>query len=348
MIWIRADANREIGTGHVMRCLSIAVELQKCRQEVLFILADDEAAALLSARGQKYVVLHTDYSRPEEELELLLPMLSEKRPELLLIDSYFVTPHYLGEVGKYTHTVYMDDKFSFPCPVDAVINYNIYGELLPYREEALPCTRKFFLGCAYAPLREEFQEISYQVKDSAKDVLITTGGSDKYNLAGKILQCALSDTEGKTLQYHVVSGSFNPHLPELTAVSEKHANVHIYQNVHNMAELMKQCDIALTAGGSTMYELCAVGVPIVCFSFVDNQEKIVETFVEKGLVCYGGNYLKEKEELPKRVVEHIRLLAASKALREDYSHREEKLVDGKGAERLAQGLIEILCDSGKV
>lgn len=341
MIWIRADANQEIGTGHVMRCLAIAAGLKKYGQEVLFILADDEATALLSAREQKYVVLHTDYSRPEEELELLLPMLLEKKPELLLADSYFVTPRYLGEVGKYTHTVYMDDKFSFPCPVDAVINYNIYGELLPYEKEALPRTRKFLLGCAYAPLREEFRGISYQVKKRAADVVITTGGSDKYNLAGKILQCALSDIEGKKLQYHVVSGSFNPNLPELTAVSEKHANVHIYQNVRNMAELMKRCDIAVTAGGSTMYELCAVGVPIVCFSFVDNQEKIVETFVEKGLVCYGGNYLKEKEELPKQVVEHVRLLAESKTLREDYSRREKKLVDGKGADRLAEALMEL-------
>ncbi len=348
MIWIRADANQEIGAGHVMRCLSIATRLQKCGQEVLFILADDGAAALLSARGQKYIVLHTDYSRPEDELGLFCPMLSEEKPELLLIDSYFVTPCYVREVGKYTRTVYMDDKFSFPCPADGVINYNIYGELLPYREEAQDKSRKFFLGCSYAPLRDEFQAISYQVEEKAEDVLITTGGSDKYNLAGKILRCALLDGEGGKLQYHVVSGSFNSNLPELTAVSQKHANVHIYQDVRNMAELMKQCDIAVTAGGSTMYELCAVGVPIICFSFVDNQERIVETFVDKGLVCYGGNYLKEKDELPKRVVEHIRLLAESKALREGYSRREKKLVDGRGAERIAQELIGIACENVKI
>ena len=345
MILIRADGGREIGSGHIMRCLSVAGALQEQGKEVLFVLADDAAAELLTAMGQQFRILHTDYHRMEEELPVLIPILETYRPELFLADSYFVTAEYLE---RHTKTAYIDDICAFPCPVDILINYNIYGELLPYKERALPRNRAFLLGCAYAPLRAEFRNLDYSVKDNAAHVLITTGGGDKYNLAGQILQLALSDTDCRKLCYHVISGSFNSNLSKLLAVSEVHSNVQIHQNVRNMAELMQQCDIAVTAGGSTMYELCAVGAPIVCFSFADNQERLVETFLEKRLACYGGNYLKEKEELPKRVVEHIRLLAESKTLREEYSHREKKLVDGKGAERLAHGLIEILCESGKV
>ena len=345
MIWIRADAGKEIGTGHIMRCLSIALALQERGQEVCFVLADDEAAGLLAARGLAYTVLHTDYRRMEEELTILLPMLEEKRPDLLLTDSYFVTPYYLEQVGKYTKTAYVDDTFSFPYPVDVVINYNIYGEQLPYKEKALPRNREFLLGCDYVPLRKEFGQKTYRVNEQAENVLITTGGSDKYNLACRILEEALACPETGSLIYHVISGAFNVNHEELQKMADKHPNVYLYRNVGNMAELMEKCDIAVTAGGSTMYELCAVGVPVICFSFVDNQEKTVEAFREKELVCYGGDYLKEGKQMPVRIVEAIRHLKES-CLRQMYSRREKMLVDGAGAERIAEKLIN-MSETGK-
>lgn len=340
MIFIRADGGREIGSGHIMRCLSIAGALQRQGQEVLFILADDSAAGLLTERGQKYRILDSDCCRMEKELSVLRPLLEAYRPKLFLADSYFVTEDYLKQVGKYTKTAYIDDLGMFPCPADVVINYNIYGEALPYREKALPQNRAFLLGCSYAPLREEFENAVYAVREKAAHVLITTGGGDKYNLAEQILGSVLSEETCRRLQYHVVSGSFNSHLPSLQAVAAKHPNVKVYENIRNMAALMAQCDIAVTAGGSTMYELCAVGVPIICFSFVDNQERLVETFAQKGIVCYGGNYLREKEELPKKAAGYVRLLAESKTLREDYSRLERGLVDGRGAERIAKELLK--------
>ena len=341
MIFIRADGGREVGSGHIMRCLSIAGALQRRGEEVLFLLADDSAAGLLAERGQKYRILYSDYQKMEAELSALRPLLEAYAPKLFLADSYFVTAGYLKQVGEYTQTVYIDDMCAFPCPADVVINYNIYGEALPYKERALPQNRVFLLGCSYAPLREEFGSTAYEVREKAEHVLITTGGGDKYNLAEQILRSVLSEEICRRLQYHVVSGSFNRHLSCLQAVAAKHPNVKVYENIRNMAALMAQCDIAVTAGGSTMYELCAVGVPIICFSFADNQERLVETFAEKGIVCYGGNYLREKEELPEKVAAHVRLLAESKTLREDYSFRGKNLVDKRGAERIAERLLRI-------
>ena len=125
MIAIRADANKEIGTGHIMRCLSIAAALQEAGQEVCFILADTEALALLKSKGQQVYVLHSDYRQLEEEIPKLCELVERLSPDYLLIDSYYVTPEYLRKLGKYTKTAYVDDKNSFPYPVDMVINYNI-------------------------------------------------------------------------------------------------------------------------------------------------------------------------------------------------------------------------------
>lgn len=335
MIWIRADANKEIGSGHVMRCLSVAAALKKQGQQVCFILADEGALPLLQERGQAYQILHTAYNDMEQELGQFASLLRSQKPDLLLVDSYFTTEHYLRTVREYVKTVCMDDVPRFAYPVDGIINYNIYGDCLPYEE-----IQQLYLGVAYAPLREQFQGIAYTVRPVVKDVLITTGGSDKYNLAGKILEEVLSGQETAVFTYHVVSGAFNPHYDTLRKLSEVHKNIRLYQNVKDMAALMQQADIAITAGGSTMYELCAVGVPILCFSFVDNQELIVETFAQKGLVYYGGNYLKEQEAFAGNVAAALTALAASKELRQQYSQKEKQLIDGCGAERIATALCE--------
>lgn len=341
MIGIRADANSEIGTGHIMRCLSVAAALKECGRDVCFILADEAAAELVSDKGQNYLILHSDYRRMEAELPKLCSVIEENSMECLLIDSYFVTSEYLEQVGKMVHTVYMDDMNAFPYPVDVVVNYNIYGDLLPYRENTLKQETQFWLGTAYAPLREEFQQVEYTVRDTVQNVLITTGGADRYNLAGQILKKVLQDSITRQLHYHVVSGRFNQHFAALQQLAGEHPNVHIHQNVTQMAELMKGCDVAITAGGSTMYELSAIGVPIICFSFAENQEQLVETFVRKQKVCFGGNYLTEKEALFDHIAENLGLLAAHKETRAKYSKIERKLVDGQGALRIARAISEL-------
>lgn len=338
MIWIRADANSNIGTGHMMRCMSIGHALRECGQEVCFLLADASGAKLLESRGFSYRILHTNYQDMESELPKLCKWLAENAVSWLLIDSYYVTREYLMELRSFTRTAYVDDMNAFPYPVDLLVNYNIYGDMLPYREQAaLPDTR-FLLGTDYVPLREEFKQVEYSVREQGEHVLVTTGGSDLYHLAGQLLEKALQKEETRNLHYHVVSGAFNKNLPALLTLEAKYPNVHIYQNVTNMAELMRQCDVAVSAGGSTMYELCAVGVPIICFSFVDNQEQIVQTFVKKEVVCYGGNYLLQKESLLDDIVKQLALLAGHKEIREQYSVRQRRLVDGHGAMRIAREL----------
>lgn len=346
MIWIRADANPEIGSGHIMRCLSIADACRALGERVCFILADDGAAALLEGRGQEYLVLGTAYNHMEEELEPgrgeggLQGLLQTQKPDLLLVDSYFVTERYFALLRKYVKVIYMDDIPRFDYAVDGIVNYNIYGENMEYNS---PSISKRWLGPAYAPLRTQFQRVEYEVRHAAEDVLITTGGSDKYNLAGLLLDKVLSEKQTGKLRYHVVSGALNPHFAILEALAEKHDNIRLYRNVTDMAELMKRCDIAITAGGSTMYELSAVGVPLLCFSFVDNQERIVEAFWQRGLAAYGGNYLKEQECFAANVAKALAELAADEERRRQYSRRLRAVVDGEGAGRLALALLGREC-----
>lgn len=334
MIFIRADANEKIGTGHVMRCMAIADAIKQCGQQVCFLIADKEGSRLLKDRNQEYLVLNTDYTALEEELPVLRRIFREKRPDFLLVDSYYATPEYFREIRKDVPTGLLDDGVLTGYPVDVLINYNIFASDVLYRAAGETGT-KYLLGPGYVPLRKEFTEVDYTVREKAERVLITTGGSDQYNLGTKLLKRALAGPDTADLRYTVISGAFNTHLNELQELANRHENVRVCSNVGNMSELMRESDLAVSAGGSTMYELSAAGVPVICFSFVDNQERIVRGFAERELVGFAGNYLAQGEAMTEEIVYHLDRLAADWQLRKSYSQKLRKLVDGQGALRIA-------------
>lgn len=379
MVVIRADANSKIGMGHVMRCLSVTDALLKRGEEVLFVTADDTPVPLLTKKGVPYRVLHTNYADMEAELPELWEVLRElpqgaespdatlaQKNTSILVDSYYVTEKYLAALKKRITTIYMDDIYAFSYPVDMLINYNIYGEEMGYEKDAAFADTKLLLGTEYVPLREEFsagagyaqsrKELSAETENvtPAEDrlhqtaeqgrtadggILITTGGSDSFNLAGQLLMEAMKYDALKEKEYHVVSGSLNPHIGELQALAQKHENIHIHCNVTNMAELMAESKVALSAGGSTLYELCAMGVPVIAFSFAENQERLVQTFVKRGIAQYGGNYRTDGNKMIQNTIAGLETLLEDKNLRSEYRKKARTLVDGKGAERIAEALL---------
>lgn len=379
MVVIRADANSKIGMGHVMRCLSVADALLKRGEEVLFVTADDTPVPLLTKKGIPYCVLHTDYADMEAELPELWEVLRElpqgaespdaalaQKNTSILVDSYYVTEKYLAALKKRITTIYMDDIYAFSYPVDMLINYNIYGEEMGYEKDAAFADTKLLLGTEYVPLREEFsagagyaqsqKELSAETENvtPAEDrlhqtveqgrtadggILITTGGSDSFNLVGQLLMEAMKYDALKEKEYHVVSGSLNPHIGELQALAQKHENIHIHCNVTNMAELMAESEVALSAGGSTLYELCAMGVPVIAFSFAENQERLVQTFVKRGIAQYGGNYRTDGNKMIQNTIAGLETLLEDKNLRTEYRKKARTLVDGKGADRIAEALL---------
>lgn len=299
-----------------------------------------------------------------ESPEMVLPQMPSQRVEsseealpqrntAILVDSYYVTEKYLAALKKRITTIYMDDIYAFSYPVDMLINYNIYGEEMGYEKDAAFADTKLLLGTEYVPLREEFaagagyaqsrKVLSLgaaNVTPAANcGILITTGGSDSFNLAGQLLMEAMKYDALKEKEYHVVSGSLNPHIGELQALAEKHENIHIHCNVTNMAELMAENEVALSAGGSTLYEFCAMGVPVIAFSFAENQERLVQTFVKRGIAQYGGNYRTDGNKMIQNTIAGLETLLEDENLRAEYRKKARTLVDGKGADRIAEAIL---------
>ena len=129
---MRADINPNIGQGHVMRLLSVADALRDMGNSCAFILASDSRNDLIIASAYQVFILKTAYTQMDEEIDEVLHICSEYKANLLLVDSYYVTPGYLQTMKNHICTGYLDDVYSFAYPVDVLINYNIYADEKKY------------------------------------------------------------------------------------------------------------------------------------------------------------------------------------------------------------------------
>ena len=339
LFFIRADGNTKIGIGHIMRCMTIADELVRLvkRSEVVFVCADEASARVVRDRDFDVRVLGTDYTDMESELLEFRDILSEYEAYDIrfLLDSYYVTNKYIESLRKFGKVAMLDDLQEQSFPADIIINYNIYANKAKY-EELYGDKGSFYIGAKYAPLRPQFMDTTYQVKDRVENVLITMGGADYMNIAGKVYE-VLGGLDS-SIKYHLISGVYSPFFEELKEKEEKNDNLTVYHDVVDMASVMKKCDVAITAGGSTVYELSSIGVPLICISYADNQLQNAE-YIGENISDYVGAYDKAMDDTVSRLVSVFTEKYMSREYREECYKKEKGLVDGKGAARIAQVLM---------
>ena len=176
MIFIRADLNETIGTGHVMRCLSIARAFTEMGESVKFITADHKGDGIIASQGFENQCLESDWANMESELDSLEKLIEESDPLLLLVDSYYVTPLYLKELSSMIRIAYIDDLNKEKWSVDFLINYNIFSDEFDYSWYNNSITRTI-LHPQYAPIRDEFKNAPRHKIKKVTDVLVSAGGS---------------------------------------------------------------------------------------------------------------------------------------------------------------------------
>ena len=335
MLYIRTDMNQTIATGHLMRCLAIADAARTLGEASTFLLADKQAVSLLEEHGYPYIVLHTDWKDMESELSILLPLIAEKKIEKLLIDSYQVTAAYLEALTKATKTVYLDDLGEFPYPVDIVICYANYWEKLGYAEKG--DFRKGFFGPSYAPLRREFQDCQKKlIKPRVENLLLLSGGTDPYHILADILEQI--DPE-LYLRIDIICGKYHTGYDSLCELYKSYNNIHIHKAVSHIETLMEQADLAVAAGGTTLYELCACGTPTISYAMADNQLENVRQFQEDGIIDYAGDV--RYENAIEHIMAYVKQYHRDASLRRERSERMQNIVDGRGAERSARALMDL-------
>lgn len=336
MIVIRADANEFIGTGHVMRCLSIADAFAVRNREVRFATSDHSADRMIHQRGYDTICLKRKWDALDgENLDGLLELY---KPELLIVDSYFVTGNYFNRLKGKVCTAYIDDLNSDSWDVDYLINYNISADTAAYFRYRDTQT-KLLIGPQYAPLRKEFRGMEKHRIKIVKDILVSAGGADPEMITERIMSEACH--RWKNITFHFVIGALNPRIERIKTLSERNENAVLHINERNMAELMRVCDIAISAAGSTLYELCACGLPAVIYVLADNQLLLAKGFSEKGLMLNAGD-CRNNTVFINELITVVQSLIDERKKRQKMSLRMQRLIDGNGAGRLAEELLGLL------
>ena len=217
------------------------------------------------------------------------------------------------------------------------VNYNIYGPDLDYAalysKAGVPLPQ-LLLGPHYAPLRRQFQNLPPRaVRQKVQDILVSTGGADAQHIALQLAQYLSGQGSLEDVQYHFVAGAMNADLPALQAIARQCAAIRVHQNVQNMARLMRQCDLAIAAAGSTLYELCACGVPTVTYAFADNQLLGMRAFEKQGVMVGAGDV--RSLHIPLEVItSRVEEVSLNYKNRKRLASKMQRLVDGSGAGRI--------------
>ncbi len=134
MIGIRTDANKKIGMGHIMRCLSIASRLKELGEDAIFFTSGDYAADFIRSKGFECFILPYEYKNKNEEIYKFIDILKDKKISKVLLDSYEVTLKYMTELNRAVKIAYIDDLNLFRYPVDLIINYTYNTDMSLYNE----------------------------------------------------------------------------------------------------------------------------------------------------------------------------------------------------------------------
>lgn len=332
MIGFRVDANENVATGHMMRCIAIAIECRRRGIDCIFILAENKETQRLIDYGFSYRILDSKWNDMEGEEEKLIKLIKELQLDRLVIDSYQATASYLACINDIVPVLYIDDMAKEIYSVDAILRYGQWPEDNTYKERYSSTNVSLLIGMQYVPLREEFQkdDISVQREDS---ILITTGGTDTYNVTYKVL-CELENRrEFDNYKFEVIIGSLNQNKEELQKLQKSDKRIMLNQNVKDMGKFMHKCRLAVSAGGTTLYELCACGIPTVCFSFADNQQEFTYEMGKHRIMRYAGD-AREQLNIGKVIVDELVWFHDDKNKAEQYTDRMQKLIDVKGTQRI--------------
>ena len=338
---IRADASPDIGTGHVMRSLALAQCWQDAGGDVLFAMARS-TKAIRSRLITENCALNSIQATPgsREDADYILQQALRLNAEWIVIDGYNFDTEYLKQIKSEGHKIlFIDDEGKCVRYVsDAVLNQNITA-LESWYTLREPGTQ-LLLGPQFCLLRREFSQWrrwKREIPQVGRKVLVTLGGSTPAEAALRIIESIQTlNIEELNIVLAIGGSSADANRME-RALAGAPGNVSICKDVADMATLMGWADLAISAAGSTCWEMCLLGLPAVLVSVASNQTPIAkELHRQRCAFCLGNAHDFSPRELAGAVEE----LLLSREKRSSLSFNARRLVDGCGGERVLSAMLK--------
>lgn len=343
-----------MGTGHVMRCLTLANALARKGATVEFICREHpgnligkiqqegfRVHALDAGAGDHTVtepcLAHAEWLgvSQEQDAKACQSILSQANPDWLIVDHYAIDRVWQSELKPfYKKLMVIDDLADRHHLCNLLLDQN-YGATIEKYKNLTPKNCQLLMGTKYALLRPEFaqwRDCSLKRRSRTKKVgiiLITLGGIDPDNYTGQMLSQIAHMALDRSIEIVVVMGQNAPHLESIKMQADKMpVETTVKVNVANMAELMAKADLAIGASGATTWERCCLGLPTIQLVLADNQHQAAAALAKAGIIKLA----KDASAVPQHV------MRANEWLQE-LSLKAAALCDGGGTKRVCEALV---------
>jgi len=361
----RVDASLQIGTGHVMRCLTLADALRERGARCSFVcrLHQGHLMGLIAQRGHRALVLPelqegaqpihngaahahwlgTDWATDAQHTKQVLSVHLGNQPlDLLVVDHYALDACWEEALRpQVMRIMVIDDLADRPHACDLLLDQNLGRSAQDY-EGLLKGKFTTLVGPKYALLRPEFAVLRKQSlarrqsKPQLQRLLVTMGGVDKDNATGLVLSALQSCTLPADMRVTVVMG---PHAPWLEQVQAQATQMpwftEVLVGVDNMAQLMAESDLAIGAAGGTAWERCSLGVPSLVLVLAKNQLSGALALQKSGAAMAI-----ETQQQITDFMGQIQTTESAKDVLDKLSKTAAVVADGEGCQRVVKQLLE--------
>ena len=356
-LYIRADASRQIGSGHVMRCLVLADRLRTLRQaEIVFLCRElpgnligyirargHRAEALPVADGEDFPRLSASERSDAEmaaEAQRTIECLPDSRAGLadwLIVDHYALDGRYEQRVRPFVkRLMVIDDLADRPHACDVLLDPNFDSERGFRYRGLVGRDARLLIGSQYALLRPAFAAGRPRARrdGNLRRLLVSFGGVDATGEIDKALE-ALAPLLEIGLAATVLAGKANPRARRISERCAELPHVRFYDHVEDVAAHMLEADAAIGAGGTSTWERCCLGLPTLVITTAANQEPLTEQAARHGAVRWLG---RAAEVDPGLIREAVMAMIRDPAGLARMSARAMELTDGQGADRIVKEL----------
>lgn len=339
----RADASSTIGSGHVMRCLTLADELSAAGANVEFICRSapgDLTDFVAASRGHVVHRLPPETS-PDADAALSAEFIAAGEPPAwLVVDQYELAASWQRQLRPFAQRLMaIDDLADRQHDCDLLLDQNLHDSGTLYDALVPPsCTK--LIGPRYALLRREFaaeRAGSTRRNEAVERLLVSFGGSDPTNETFKALSQLHEAHLADDLDIDCVIGASYAERDSLEALTQALPNVRLHVQTTRMARLMAEADLCVGAGGSSVWERCCLGLPTITVAVVEHQVAFCERLDRLGVLDYVGNATSE----PIDYATALRRAISDHEVRHRMSRAGMELVDGRGAERVVSQMLEV-------
>ena len=357
----RTDASHQIGTGHVMRCLTLAHALRERGAECRFICREHpgnllglireqgiEAVALPCGSGERNrpghspeaALAHAEWLGTDwrTDAEATRDALGETIADWLIVDHYALDARWETALRPHCRKLLViDDLADRQHDCDLLLDQNLVADMEHRYDGKLPDHCGRLLGPQYALLQPQYAELHPRTpprEGPIRRVLVYFGGADTDNLTGLAI-AAFQSLQRDDVMLDVVINPSSPHAGAIRQQLQGIPNATLHTGLPSLAPLMVRADLSIGAGGVTSWERCCLGLPTLVITLAENQKPIAAELDRQGLIRWLGH----KDEVSEQSLAGVLADLLDRGLQVDWSEACQRLVDGRGTERVRSLLL---------